>query len=304
MSVLAMASEVILVVSILGLGGIWLLAVKSQSPSRKPIMRQPMNRHEAVTFEGTVQLEGWLIWPQLRSEEPYQAIVVSHGWGSNRSRVLRYADRLSDEGYAVLVYDVSSHGESEGVKAPSALLFRDDLKAAVSYLRSRTEIDSSKIGVLGHSLGGLGALLALDEGLEVKAIVTDSMPANPFSMVSAELKRRKLPVFPLAWLIPRIWLLRARIPAVDFHALDLAATLERNQNRGEAKIPVLMSHSRGDDLIPVSDLTDTLERLSYRQSHVIVDTTGHSSSEQDERFWDAVLNFYHEHVPAPLNAQQ
>ncbi|MGZ9583944.1 alpha/beta hydrolase [Paenibacillus marinisediminis] len=296
MNLLAVGIDALIMLVVLVMLAIWVLAVKSQSPSRKPIVGEPKHKYEAVTFKGRVNLQGWLIWPATMEGKPSPAIVVSHGWSSNRSRVLRYADRLNEAGYAVLVYDVSNHGESEAIKAASALMFRDDLQAAVAYLRSRADIDAEKIGVLGHSLGGFGALLALDEGIPVRAIVTDSMPSKPFTMISAELKRRKMPVFPLAWLIPRIWLLRAHIPKSAYDELDLAVTLMRNEQRGDAKIPVLMSHSRGDTFIPPSELTSTLDKLNYSQPHVLVDTPGHSSSEQDERFWKAVLPFYQEHV--------
>ncbi|MDK8181936.1 alpha/beta fold hydrolase [Paenibacillus sp. UMB4589-SE434] len=281
---------------------IWWLAAKSQSPRRAPIHRKPEQRYDTVTFEGNAQLTGWLVWPDeikhssSDKQERYPAIVISHGWGSNRARVLRYADRLSDAGYVLLLYDVTSHGESEAVRAPSALLFRDDIKAAVQYLRNRPEIDPARIGVLGHSLGGFGTLLALDEGLEVAAIVTDSMPSKPFTMVAAELRRRKLPLFPLAWMIPRIWLWRARIPWADYDGLDLASTLCNNAHKGDAQVPVLMVHSNGDTFIPATELTGTIQRLPYQQPHVLVDTPGHSCSEQDERFWDAVLPFYDTYV--------
>lgn len=297
MRLLYIGIAILIVVILLSLSLIWVLAVKSQSPSRKKNARQPKLGFEQVSFRGSAQLYGWLIWPSGEVKQSSPAIIVSHGWGSNRSRVLRYADRLSEEGYAVLVYDVASHGESEGVKAPSALLFRDDLKAAVTYLKSREDIDADRIGILGHSLGGLGAVLALDDDLCVNAIVTDSMPSNPFMIVGAELKRRNLPLFPLAWFIPRIWLLRSHIPYADFVALDLAATLKRNAERGITKVPVLLSHSKGDNFIPPTELTNILERLPYEQQYVLVNTQGHSSSEQDESFWDAVLPFYRQYVP-------
>lgn len=297
MNIMMVSIEVILILIVLSAALVWMLAVKSQSPARKPMLRQPAHKYEEVSFKGTAQLYGWLIWPPTRTERPCPAIIVSHGWGSNRSRVLRYADRLAEEGYAVFVYDVTSHGASEGVKAPSALLFRDDLKAAVQYLRSRDDIDAEHIGVLGHSLGGFGALLALDEGLPVRAIVTDSMPSHPLMMVSAELKRHKLPSFPLAVLIPRIWLMRAGIPRAEYNAVDFAATLERNQSRGTDKTAVLMSHSSGDTYIPSSEMMNTINRLTYEQPYVLVDTPGHSCSEQDERFWESVLPFYKQHMP-------
>ena len=98
------------------------------------------------------------------------------------------------------------YGERDPVRAASAYLFRDDLLAALQYTTARPEIDADAIGVLGHSLGGLGTILAVTEGIPVSAVITDSMPSQFEVIVSSELRRRRLPLFPLAQLIPRIWL--------------------------------------------------------------------------------------------------
>ncbi|MBD8498401.1 alpha/beta hydrolase [Paenibacillus arenosi] len=279
---------------------IWRLSVKSQSPRRMPIEVQPTGEYESIEFQGSAWLKGWLLWPtngqqELRNE-PLSVIIISHGWASNRARVLRYVEPFRAAGHAVIVYDVASHGESGAVKAPSALLFRDDLLAAVRYAHSRPELDAARIGILGHSLGGFGAMLALDEGLEVQAIVTDSMPANPFTMITAELKRRGLPIFPLAQLVPRIWLLRSRINRADFDAINIRETILRNERRGAGRVPLYMIHSMGDTFIPPSELQGIITDLPYELPHLFVHTNGHSCSEQDPAFWEAVLPFLNQHV--------
>ncbi len=278
-------------------GGAWALAVKSQSPRQIPVSTEPERPFDRVTFEGCATLQGWFIWGKGNTPvKKAPVIIVAHGWGSNRARVLRYAYPLTDAGFNVLMYDVTSHGESGSVKAPSALLFRDDLLAAVRYVRKRPDVDGERIGVIGHSLGGFGAVLALDEGLAVQAVVTDSMPSRPLTMVAAELKRHKLPTFPLATVIPRIWLYRSQIPTAVYDGLDLAKSLSGNYARTEGRVPLLLVHSRNDGYIPASDLENVLQRLSYHQPHLIVDSDGHSSSDRDPAFWPEVLPFLRQHL--------
>ena len=173
-----------------------------------------------------------------------------------------------------------------------ALLFRDDMLAAVRYVRQRPDVDPDRIAVLGHSLGGFGAVLALEEGLNVRAIVTDSMPSRPLSMVEAELRRRKLPAFPLAMVIPRIWLYRSRIPVAVYDGLDVGQILADHHVRTAGRIPIYMVHSRLDGFISPSELEQLVERLPYEQSHLFVDTNGHSCSETDSRFWAEVIPFF------------
>ncbi|RIE03759.1 alpha/beta fold hydrolase [Cohnella faecalis] len=220
-------------------------------------------------------------------------VVVSHGWGSNRSRVLRYVHPLHREGYSVLVYNVRSHGDSDSVKAPSGLLFRDDLQSALRYLEGREDVDKQRIGVLGHSLGGFGAVLALDEGAPIRALVTDSMPVRFATMVEAELRRRKLPAFPLAHIIPEIMVRRSRIPSALVKRANPAAILE--DNASGKRVPVMLVHSRGDSIIPPAELNHVLARVPDA-NHLFVDVDGHSASEQDPAFWPAVTGFFKEYL--------
>ncbi|WKL03826.1 hypothetical protein Q0F98_10815 [Paenibacillus amylolyticus] len=54
----------------------------------------------------------------------------------------------------------------------------------------------------------MGTILAVTEGIPVSAVITDSMPSQFEVIVSSELRRWRLPLFPLAQLIPRIWFWR------------------------------------------------------------------------------------------------
>ena len=117
-------------------GGAWMLGVKTQQPKRRPIEELPRAPYEAVRFESEgVPMAGWLIRPEAAGPDaagPLPLVVIAHGWGSNRSRVLRYAHPLIEAGYTVFMYDARCHGESGSVKAPTGLMFTADLKAAVA----------------------------------------------------------------------------------------------------------------------------------------------------------------------------
>lgn len=278
-------------------GGTWTLAMKSQSPRQLPVQNEPERPFERISLDGCAKLQGWFVWGKGNTPaKRAPVIIICHGWGSNRERVLRYAYPLADAGFNLLLYDVSSHGDSGVVKTPSPLLFRDDLLASVRYVRTRSDVEPERIGVLGHSLGGFGAVMALDCGLDVQALVTDSMPARPLTLVAAELRRWRLPSFPLATVIPRIWLYRSQIPLAVYEDLDLARSLSNNEARTKGRVPVLMVHSRGDGFIPAGELEGILARLAFPQQHVFVDSPGHSCSEQDPRFWPEVLPFFHWHL--------
>ncbi|TJY42799.1 alpha/beta fold hydrolase [Cohnella pontilimi] len=268
------------------------MTAKAQQPRPIPNSMEPTVPFEYVEWtSGGGKVRGWMLPQPGAGKSP--AVLVAHGWGSNRARVLRFAIPLHEAGFAVLMYDARSHGESEKHPAPTGLMFRDDLLAALEWLRNRADIDTGRVGVLGHSLGGFGAVLALAEGAPIAALVTDSMPVKFDTMIGAELSRRKLPRYPLAHVIPRIMAMRSGISRSIMKKADPAKILADNL-KGR-NIPVLLVHSRGDGYIPSTELDHVL--LNNPQlPHLYVDVSGHSSSEQDPAFWPAVLGFFQTHL--------
>ncbi|MDR3226257.1 MAG: alpha/beta fold hydrolase, partial [Prevotellaceae bacterium] len=82
------------------------------------------------------------------------------------------ADYLTRNGIAVLRYDDRGFGESKG-DAHNATTenFADDAEAAVNYLKSRNEIDKTKIGLIGHSEGGIVAPMIAAKSDDIAFIV-------------------------------------------------------------------------------------------------------------------------------------
>jgi pimeloyl-ACP methyl ester carboxylesterase len=283
---------------------VWQMGVRSQRPRKLPNLGAPdvLTEWSPVTFTSHgSKVEGWLLQPAAHAESTdgkLPLIVIAHGWGSNRTRVLRYAHSLYQAGFAVFMYDARSHGDSDSIHAPSALMFRDDVMAAVEVARQLPGIDAQRVAVLGHSLGGFGALLALERGMDVKAVVTDSMPVHFETMMKSELRRKKLPVFPLAYVIPMIWLIRSGISRAQFKAANIPLILERHAGRHEAgRTPVLMIHSNGDEFINAKELKELKGKLPEGVIDTLfVSTIGHSTSEQEPAFWERVIPFLQEQV--------
>jgi len=269
---------------------VWVIAVRSQTPSRKLIDTEPEPPFEKVAWISDGQpIAGWFI-PPKQTNTPARApgIVIAHGWSSSRNSALRYVSRLHDAGYALLLYDARGHGESGSVTAASGVTLRDDLRAAIDFLTERPEIDRKRIGVLGHSLGAFGSVLALGVGEQrIRALVTDAMPSRVNTMIAAELKRYKLPRFPLAQLIPYVWMLRTRIPRSQY---DPVRAIDHST------APVLMIHSRGDDYVPWTELDHVLSHIGRKVKHLYLNNKGHSSAWTEAEFWSSVLPFFQKHL--------
>jgi len=94
------------------------------------------------------------------------------------------ADQLARHGVATLRYDDRGTAKSTGdFKAATAADFADDAQAAVTFLTSRTDIDPKKIGVLGHSEGGLIAPMVAARDKDVAFVVMWAGPGVPLDQV-------------------------------------------------------------------------------------------------------------------------
>ena len=82
------------------------------------------------------------------------------------------SDYFVNEGFATFRYDKRGIGKSEGdYKTAGFSDLVSDARAAIRFLRGRTEVDSSKIIVLGHSEGGIIGPVLCAEDLEIAALV-------------------------------------------------------------------------------------------------------------------------------------
>ncbi len=115
-----------------------------------------------ANFAGHNQLAGTLSLPN--GEGPFPAVVLISGTGHNTRAedvwghkvFLVLADALTRNGFAVLRYDKRGVGGSTGdYDAATTADFTSDARAAVGWLKTQPRIDATRVGVLGHSEGGI-----------------------------------------------------------------------------------------------------------------------------------------------------
>ena len=130
-----------------------------------------------------VVLAGTLTTP--RGTGPWPAVVLVSGSGpqDRDERVMGHrpffvlADYLTRRGIAVLRYDDRGTGRSTGdFAAGTTADFADDAGAAVRFLGGRLEVDRQRIGVVGHSEGGLIAPMLAARSSNVAFVVLMAAP--------------------------------------------------------------------------------------------------------------------------------
>lgn len=142
----------------------------------------PYRASEVAIPSEEVVLSGTLTEPMDGSATTAILLVAGSGPNDRDSKIGPHkplydiADYLTREGYAVLRYDKRGVGRSTGVFNASMLSdFEVDVEAALSYLRSQGKYQ--KVGVLGHSEGGLLAqMVAADSPSLVDFIVLLAAP--------------------------------------------------------------------------------------------------------------------------------
>lgn len=127
-------------------------------------------------------MNGWLFVPDTATaENPAPAIVVSHGMYNNKGMQDLNFVELARRGYVVLAQDMPNHGDSENIASLGNVLM--GLYESVKVLGSMNNVDAERIGVTGHSLGGMSCnmAVALDNAAEkplVAAVLLNSADAT------------------------------------------------------------------------------------------------------------------------------
>jgi len=124
--------------------------------------------------ERPAQLLGYLARPDAglaklaggdqHNADLYPAVVVLHGGSGISSHSIGIADRLGAWGYVALAVDsLGSRGITGRGRHGATQAF--DAYAALRYLAGLEEVDAARIAVLGQSMGGIGALQAVDHDM-------------------------------------------------------------------------------------------------------------------------------------------
>jgi len=103
------------------------------------------------------------------------AVVVLHGFGSNKDGGISKAasELFASLGYITLRFDMRGCGQSEGPRGKVICMEQvQDTQAAMDFLQTRPEVDTSRIGVMGHSFGAAVAIYTAGVDARVAACIS------------------------------------------------------------------------------------------------------------------------------------
>lgn len=136
---------------------------------------------EEVTFQNTkanISLAGTLTLPKKEGNFPVVILITGSGPQNRDEEILGHkpfliiSDYLTRNGIGVLRYDDRGVGQSTGdFETATSADFATDVESAIAYLKTRKEINKNKIGLIGHSEGGLIAPIVASKSEDVDFIV-------------------------------------------------------------------------------------------------------------------------------------
>ena len=139
-------------------------------------------RSEEVTVRNErdgINLAGTLTLPEKGTKFPAVVMVTGSGAQNRDEEIMGHkpffviADYLTRNGIAVLRCDDRGTAASQGTHATATNEdFATDTEAIVNYLRSRKEINAKKIGIIGHSAGGIIAFIVAAKDPSIAFVVS------------------------------------------------------------------------------------------------------------------------------------
>ncbi len=126
--------------------------------------------------------------PHGRGQSPAVVLISGSGAQDRDESIFEHkpfavlADHLTKAGMIVLRMDdrgVGGTGTDANPKDDTTLDFSSDIRTALDYLRSRPEVDVSRIGLIGHSEGALIAPMVASKDEKIAFLILLSGPGVP-----------------------------------------------------------------------------------------------------------------------------
>ncbi|GAB4524517.1 MAG: alpha/beta hydrolase [Anaerolineales bacterium] len=223
-------------------------------------------------------LAGWWIPGQAQSP----TLILVHGWSRNTQRMLPYIRHLHPLGYNLLAFDARNHGNSSPYPRPTVYSFAEDAVAAARFVRREHPDAARKMGIIGLSVGGGGAINAatLDERLD--CVITVGAVGHPVWTMLPEMRKRGIPES-IARLLLRV--MEAR------YGLNFERIAPVN-NIGKSRARILLIHGEADETISLSQ-AEALHQAGnpQRVQLWVVPGKGHSNCHTHPEFWERVEAF-------------
>lgn len=220
-----------------------------------------------ITFRNSrgTKLVGALHLPE---EKTNLAIIISHGFAANkdRTRLVKLAETLCKNGFAVLRFNFGGCGESEDREITLKNQV-DDLKSAINYMRKN---GYSNIGLLGESVGGLASILAYNNEIKTLVLWAPITKSKTPSIIQKEESQQELNE--RGFIIYQKDGRKFKIPK---EYLKERRAINQKEILSKIKSPVLIIHGNKDDTVPLEQSKEAMQFLAKKSKLEIIKNGDH-----------------------------
>jgi len=228
----------------------------------------------------------------------FPAVILCHGFSGDKAGKYRLRVRLARElcknGFAVLRFDFSGHGDSEGEMDDVSITRElDDLGCAISFLKSRPEADIEKIGIVGHSFGGEIVILKASENKELKAVVLLAPVVDPqLNMLMDGRFEENLALARKQGFAERA---SHKIKKQYYEELQKFRPLIEAR---KINAPLLVLHGTADDKVDIRGSVELIKNPNEPKKLIIIETADHDFTGYDNtmRVIKETVNWFSEHL--------
>jgi esterase/lipase len=232
-----------------------------------------------------VEHEGWL----LVGLKGAPAILLCHGYNSNRSDLLAMGNLLQGNHFNVYVFNF--HGSKSAARVSDLGLSQsEDLLAAIDKVTKQAGVNPHRVGLFGLNSGGYAAVVAAQQSPLAKALVADTIYDDPSQMFEAQVDQ----------LLGGSSEAFRALPDAVFHLLTFRKPKPdvRGSLRKLEGIPKLFIQGRDSPLL--ARQTEALYEASPQPKRLLVldhSYTSLASGAVKKEYEDQVLSFFLQNLP-------
>ena len=258
---------------------------------RKPFDDYPdwgMVKEYRVSTNRGKKLETWVVYPdsikdKISGDDLYTknpAVVITHGWGRNRGRMVQRARHWQKLGFTTILFSARDHGNSD--KEPigmSIIRFSQDIDSIVNWW-------GVPVIIQGHSIGAGATVITGSRNKLVRAIVVDSsMRAIPddITMIYKPVFKKWTPVLGpgLKVSLYIFFKIILRHERKDFSP-DIAGKY--------IKVPTLLIYGKNDDIFPPS-CGEALVKIIEGSKLKVLENAHHSNIPNQPEYGEIIKEF-------------
>lgn len=222
----------------------------------------PFETHK-IAVPGGIEVEAW----HVPHADPRAVVVLFHGYGANKSKLVAEARAFHDLGCAALLVDFRGSGGSTGNAMTLGYFEADDVVSASALAESLAH--DRPIVLFGRSMGSAAILRAIAlKGVSPGGIIIECPFDRLLGTVEHRFTAMRLPSFPCAPLLVFWGGVQHGMNGFSHNPVEYAA---------DVRCPVLLMHGDQDRRVSVDEVQAVYAALASEKQLEIFPKTGHES---------------------------